>query len=197
MPRPKKSESNASAVVKIEKAFWQLLKTEKYSDITVLRISQESGTNRNAFYYHYKNIDDMARKAFLRNADKDVSRALIAMLLSNSKDDNAMAELTIDSAIVEHSRRIMLCAGSDSPYLNSLVYDQLKKIWFDYMSIREDLLSTEEKIQVRFIFAGLVAVLGSQEIKECPLLMSKLAKTDIGKTFIATIREISTNQLSF
>ena len=64
MARPKKSDKEEMATAKIEKAFWRLLETERYSDITVLRVSQESGVNRNSFYYHYRDIDDLAYTAF-------------------------------------------------------------------------------------------------------------------------------------
>ena len=53
MARQKKSDWNERATVKIENAFWKLLETEHYADITVSRVCQESGTNRNSFYYHY------------------------------------------------------------------------------------------------------------------------------------------------
>ncbi|MBQ7479127.1 MAG: TetR/AcrR family transcriptional regulator [Selenomonadaceae bacterium] len=196
MPRPKKSNQDEMAVTRIEKAFWQLLETEDYSNITVLRISQESGTNRNSFYYHYRNIDDLAHKAFMRNANNDVSKALIAALMSHSCNGNEQSAPIIAPAVLQHSKRIMLCARSNSPYLNHLVHDLLQKIWFDAMSIKEELLSAEEKVQVRFVFAGLVAVLGSQEIKDCPLLMSSLSQTEIGKAFIAALERIALGQQS-
>ena len=77
MARPRKSDRDEMATVKIENAYWSLLETERYSDITVLRVSQEAGINRNSFYYHYKDINDLAYQAFMRNADNEVSRALI------------------------------------------------------------------------------------------------------------------------
>ena len=77
MSRPPKTERDKMATVKIEKAFWSLLETEKYTDITVLRISQEAGINRNSFYYHYKDIDDLAYIAFMNNADNEISKTFI------------------------------------------------------------------------------------------------------------------------
>lgn len=192
MPRPKKSERDEMATVKIENAFWSLLETERYSDITVLRISQEAGTNRNSFYYHYKDIDNLAYKAFMSNAGNDVSKTLITALLSAFQEGHSA--LVFDMSILPHTKRIMLCAGSDSPYLNRLVNDLLKTIWFDSMSIKEESLSVDEKIQVCFIFAGLVAVLGSQETKDNPLSMSTLSQAEIGKAIISTMKKIASRQ---
>lgn len=192
MARPKKADRDEMATVKIENAFWSLLETERYSDITVLRVSQEAGINRNSFYYHYKDIDDLAYKAFMNNANNEVSRTLVSALLSSFQEGQAAP--VIDMSILPHSKRIMLCARSDSPYLNQLVDDLLKTVWFESMSIREELLTEEEKVQVRFISAGLVAVLGSREIKDDPLLMSKLSQTEIGKAIIITMKNIALNQ---
>ncbi len=192
MARPKKADRDEMATVKIENAFWSLLETERYSDITVLRVSQEAGTNRNSFYYHYSDINDLAQKAFMNNADNEVSRTLVAALLAAFRDDKPAP--VFDMSILPHSKRIMLCAASESPYLNRLVTDLLKTIWFKSMSINEEQLSPDERIQVRFVFAGLVSVLGSQEIKDNPLSMSTLSQTGIGKAIMSTMKDIAVRQ---
>ena len=53
MARPKKSAKEEKATVKMESAFWSLLKTKGYAYITVSGIVRESRVNRNSFYYHY------------------------------------------------------------------------------------------------------------------------------------------------
>ena len=62
------------------------------------------------------------------------------------------------------------------------------------ISIREDLLSPEELLQIRFIFAGLVSVLGSPQVREEPELMTKLAQTELGETAIAALKTIAESQ---
>lgn len=194
MARPKKGNLNNLATVKIENAFWRLLEAESYSDITVLRISQESGVNRNSFYYHYEDMNDLAYKAFKNNAGTDVSKALFGVLLMSLQGEKKDLAKAIDPMLISHAQKIMLCAGSDSVFLNQMVYDLLKEIWLDELSIREDLLSTEEQLQLRFIFAGLVSVLGSPEVKEVPRLMTALSQTAIGKTAITTLQSIAESQ---
>ncbi len=192
MARPKKSARDEMATVKIENAFWSLLETEPYSRITVLRITQEAGTNRNSFYYHYEDINDLAFQAFRNNMDNDVSKALVTALMAAFQED--LPTPVIDLSVLPHTKRIMLCAGSDSPYLRQLVSDLLIAVWFESMSIQKDLLSEEEKLQVKFIAAGLVSVLGSEEVRENPLSMSVLSKSEIGKAIIRTMQNIATAQ---
>jgi AcrR family transcriptional regulator len=59
MGRPRKT-TDMTAPVKIENAFWQLLRTDAYSNITIQKLADAAGVNRNAVYYHYENLDDVA-----------------------------------------------------------------------------------------------------------------------------------------
>lgn len=194
MARPRKTEHSEMATVKIENAFWKLLETEKYSDITVLRISQESGVNRNSFYYHYNGMDDLAYQAFKHNAENEASGMLISAFLAVLQSEGNETVPAIDMTILPHSKRIMLCSRSESPYLNQLVRDFLKEIWLDSFSIDEEMLTLEEKLQINFIFAGIVATLGSQEIKDSPLLMLNLVPSEIGRSMLSTMKKISLSQ---
>lgn len=191
MARPKKANNSDFATVKIENAFWRLLEEEAFSDITVLRISQESGVNRNSFYYHYEDMNDLARKAFKSNAGPEVSKALFGVLFMSLQGEKTNLAKAIEPMLISHARKIMLCAGSDSVFLNQMVHDLLKEIWLDELSIREDLLSPKEQLQIRFVFAGLVSVLGSPEVREAPELMMELARTELGETAIAALKSIA------
>ena len=194
MPRPKKSDTNGAAAIKIENAFWDLLKTERYADITVLRVSQEAGVNRNSFYYHYRDIDNLAYLAVKHNAEHEVSRAWIAGLLAAFQGNGAWPAVTADAAILPHAERIILCARSDSSYLKQLITDFLQEVWFDFFSIDKERLSTVEKLQADFVFAGLIATLGSREIQESPASMSLLVRTELGKAILSTIEKIASAQ---
>ena len=196
MARPKKANREDMATVKIENAFWKLLETEQYAAITVLRICQESNINRNSFYYHYKDIDDLAYTAFKNNADANVSGALLSTLLSSFQDNPRQTVTDFDPMILPRSKRIMLCASSDSVFLNRLVRDLLKQNWFEALAIDESLLTVIDALQIDFIFSGLTTVLGSPEIKASPFLMPELARMEIGKAAIATMKSISDKQKS-
>ncbi|MBK0348359.1 hypothetical protein JDW15_06870 [Aerococcaceae bacterium zg-ZJ1578] len=191
MARPRKTDFTNRAVVKIENAFWKLLETEKYTDITVLRIVQDSGVNRNSFYYHYRDIDDLAYQAFKNNTSNDASRMMISSILTVLKCQSEEKISDIDMSILSNSRRVMLCARSESTYLKQLVNDYLKEIWLDSFSIDEERMTTEEKLQIDFIFAGIVTTLGSQEIENNPLLMLRLVSSEIGKSMLSTMKKIS------
>ena len=129
----------------------------------------------------------------MNNADSEVSGTLLTTLLSFQSRD-AKSLVPFDPRIIPHAKRIMLCAGSDSSFLNHMVYERLKEIWLNEFSINEELLSPAEKFQIHFIFSGLVATLGNPELKESPQFMSILSQTDIGKAAVATLKSIALAQ---
>lgn len=191
MARPKKADKDEMATVKIENAFWRLLEKGSYSEITVLRISQESRTNRNSFYYHYRDIEDLAYQAFRHVSDSGASRMLLSALLSTFQGNPAGLRESIDSSVMDAAKHVMLYAGSDSAFLKDMVSNLLKETWFEALAIREDQLTEIEKLQVRFIFAGLVATLGSDAVQNDPDTMPVLSQTEIGRSVIKTMKDIS------
>lgn len=48
---------------RLRAAFWRLLEKRPLASITVRDLVREAGVNKNAFYYHYANLDDLARDA--------------------------------------------------------------------------------------------------------------------------------------
>lgn len=194
MARPKKADTEQAATIRIENAFWKLLEHERFEDITVRLLSQEAGTNRNSFYYHYSDINDLAAKAFINNMNTRVSQLLIGILLHEVNIENPGERPSFDPDLLIHSGHIMLCARSESSYLKELVGGMLKQAWFDAFSINEELLSETESLEVSFVFSGLVAVLGSKEINDSPLKMYELAQTELGKTIIEELKRISASQ---
>lgn len=155
------------------------------------RISQVSGTNRNSFYYHYETLEDLARKAFMRNAA--VAKPLIMSLITRFRfgvDEGFQP----DENLADHAKRVMLCARSESPFLRHLVNEMLREIWFDELGIDENLLTIDEKTEVDFIFGGLVNVLGSNAAAESPLLLTRLAASRVGQTSLTILQDMAEEQ---
>ncbi len=191
MPRPRKDDPQSAAPAKIEAAFWRLLEKVGYPEITVRRISQESETNRNSFYYHYNGLEDLARMAFVNNAER--ARPLVSSLVVGLQG-GVTQQLQLNEEVITHAQRVMLCARSESPFLRRLVNELLRDTWFEELGVDSGRLSPEEMMQVEFIFGGLVAVLGGPEVEESPLIMSALANSDIGRAAIETLKGIAEAQ---
>ena len=193
MSRPKIKSEEDLATTKIENAFWRLLEAEEYAKLTVQQISKESGTNRNSFYYHYEDINDLARTAFRNNAKQVVTQIFSTVLLASENKDY-IPDNTLVLSTLQQSKRLMLCAGSNSAFLNQMVQELLRDIWFEVFGIKKELLTPVENLQVSFIFSGITTILGDPIISKNPLHMIDLTQTDIWQTSFLTIKEIAKSQ---
>ena len=89
MGRPRKKD-DISAPVKIENAFWQLLGIESYSNMTIQKLADAAGVNRNAVYYHYENVDDVAKNALHNFLQKDIVDGFIRQMIGGVGKDSFM-----------------------------------------------------------------------------------------------------------
>lgn len=190
MARPKVTNINDLAVTKIEKTFWELLEIKDFSQITVLEITKQSGVNRNSFYYHYEDINDLASIAFKRKA-QSIIEEIRNPLICAADNPNYTPEPTHILNTLQESKYIILCARSDSKFITKMVQNLLQEIWFDSFKIQKTSLTAEELLQANFIFAGVVSTLGTDEIQDNPMLMLELAKSPIWKAAVSTIRNFS------
>lgn len=187
MGRPRKKD-DISAPVKIENAFWQLLGIESYSNMTIQKLADAAGVNRNAVYYHYENVDDVAKNALHNFLQKDIVDGFIRQMIGGVGKDSFMK---IDEAYMPEIRRIQLCASSDSKYLNQILKDAIKDKWFDKLKIDESKIYETEKLSIEFALSGIVAVLGSEAVANNPLLMLKMPETDMGKAAVKTLLKLA------
>ena len=187
MGRPKK-DLGFAATASIEAAFWRLLETEPYARITVQRLADAAGVNRNALYYHYANVDDVAKKAFTNFLKTDATRQFASLLLNFIRHGQ---RVDIGPEFTQEVKKLQLCACSDSLYLNQMLKNALKDTWFGILHIQEDKLTAAEALSVEFIVSGIVALLGSKATAEDPRLMLTLPETDIGKAALQSLLKLA------
>lgn len=185
MGRPRK-DSDIVATEKIEKALWDLLETEKYSGITIQKIADRAGVNRNAIYYHYENVDDVAKQALLSYMHSDIVEAFIHLIMCDFTHEKRM-----DRDFLQGIKKLQICISSGSAYLNDLLKAEIKKHWFTLLSIEEGKLLAVEKACIEFAMGGIISVLGSKEVMDNPLLLMELIKTDIVKVSFESLQKVS------
>lgn len=180
MGRPKRTEQ-LPAPIKIETAFWHLLGKKEYSDITIQNIADTAGVNRNAVYYHYENVDDVAKHALQNFLHTELVDRFIRQMLSCICQDGFMR---MDEAYMHEIEKIQLCAKSNSKYLNQMLKDSIKDKWFQELNIDESKLCEMELLSIEFALSGVIAVLGSDAVMQNPGLMLKMPETEMGRAAI-------------
>lgn len=185
MGRPRK-DSDIAATAKIEKALWELLETEKYSNITIQKIADRAGVNRNAIYYHYDNVDDVAKQALLNYMHSDVVEVFVHLIMRDFTQKKC-----INADFLQGIKKLQICINSGSIYLNELLKAEIKKNWFHLLNIDERKLSATETACIEFAMGGIISVLGSKEVMGNPMLLMELIETDIVKVSFASLQKVA------
>jgi len=182
MGRPRSDADGLSALGKIENAFWKILENEGYKNITILRLAQETGLNRNSIYYHYQNIEDIAQKAVDHNMENHFVLTFVSALLSSQ------GEFVPNQEIFLHVKRIHLLARSESSLLQSLVKKGLLHAWFEHFNIDASKLSDSDYVTLDFIASGITSMLGSDTFINNPEAIRVFPSTLVAKAAVQTLQ---------
>ncbi|MDO4442851.1 MAG: TetR/AcrR family transcriptional regulator [Slackia sp.] len=186
MARPKKNQEGPSAQERIEQAFWTLLDRNGYEGITVSALSRTANVSPNTFYYHYDNIEAVARKAFGENLIRDIPRFILEG--RHEKLDAVISENK--DSLAQRARRIALFAASESGILRTIVLESFTRIWMDTIGIDEADLSEEERLSVDFIAHGIVSVLARASTLDLARIYPAFLESSLGQGAIAEMRAI-------
>lgn len=185
MGRPKKDSAAPSASEQIEACFWTLLEREGYDKITILRLTQETGLNRNTIYYHYDNVEDIARKAVEHLTDSQIVSDFISELLSGQ------TELMCNPQFVPRIKKLLLLAESESPFLQSFVKTTLLQTWFHCFQIDTSKLSASDWMVLDFMSSGMTSMLGNKALRNAPEALRLFPTTELGKAALHTLQQLS------
>ena len=157
MARPRKDDSGPSACERIKNAFWKMMEEKGYEAITIGALCRTAKVSPNTLYYHFANLEEVARDAFVENMPYELP---ISVLQGRQKQVyGQLAEK--ESPLSLRARRVMLFAGSDSGLLRSMATEYFIDAWLETLDVNRDELAENDLIALRFIASGVTAVLGS------------------------------------
>ncbi len=183
MARPPKNQKGPSASERMINAFWYILEQKPFTKITVSDIVKEAQVNRNAFYYHYENINDLANKAVQGLIAEDGPYIVTEMVKTNGA---YLDEILGNLKRTELLKRIRLIASwHSSPDLTNMLKDAIITTWLKSFDVDRTKLNDEARVILTFAAGGLVEILGKWQagakgIRPQTLISSGMA-TDIAK----------------
>lgn len=157
MGRPRYEPGGVDARGKITAAFWDLIAERPYAEISVLDIVRRAGVNKNTFYYHFTNIDEMAAAAVGESRDTQA----FAQLLASIDAFGADAVGPEDARLHQSFERLGLIAGShSSPALRELLKDTIAQGWCEMFDIDLQAASFADEVSFEFALGGALAIIG-------------------------------------
>ena len=112
MARPKRIEGEPTARQRMEDAFWGMLADMPYHKMTSREVCKRSGVSHNSFYYHFENLDDMARQMLNGLFVPELPLALLS-LVDGSGETAARLEGIPD--LQQRLSRMRLLVSNGSP----------------------------------------------------------------------------------
>lgn len=192
MARPKADSNIPSARERIEDAFWEMLESTPFSQITVSAISSKAGVNHNTFYYHFSSIEDLAEKVFVENMLQELPTIMLPVLSGGASESSRSAGgVPNPTEFSFHFLRARFYAASDSALLTSILRDSITRLWLDAAEIEEPQLNQTERDQLAFIFGGIVSMIAEMGDDADVGRMAELVESPLGKGILASLTAIA------
>ena len=157
MARPRKSSGASDARELLTAAFWDMLGQMPYRKITVKALAARAGLNHNSFYYHFRNMDQLAAYALDATIPKEVEQQVIPRFLSEG-----VAELPFPIESAEPLfQKAKLFAKGDSPELAPVIRAKVENMWLNAAGVDAASLSAKDRIALPFLSAGGIATMGA------------------------------------
>lgn len=197
MPRPRRDPEIMPAQLRLENAFWTLLRERPYGKITVTDIVREAGVNRNSFYYHYSGLPELADAAIMHAVE-----GIPVMGTSTSTDElrqewhRICVEAFNDSEQHERLERLALLAGPHSTVeLTEALRDFIRMTLLGNYNIDYDRASLSTRMLLDFTVGGVVGVLRDWSNLEPRLTIEDLTNADLGSV-AANLRQALSSDTS-
>lgn len=157
MARPRYQRDEQTAREKIVEAFWRMVEDGPYDKVSVRGLVRESGVNKNTFYYHFEDVDDLARQA-----TRDVLEpALLLELLSMMQGGAAHVQARFhDPGFAKRIRRVRTVArAKGTPELQDKLKQAIADAWATARGFAFSDLDEPQRIALEFALGGIMSVL--------------------------------------
>ena len=190
MSRPKYHQGDKTARDKLSDAFWECIEEVAFSKLTVLEVCAQAGLNKNSFYYHYEDIDDMARSIVGETLEQDLP-AIMMSQISQGSVGGLEAIMAQDVAKKRFDHICLLAGKNSSPELQAMLKAMMSDIWCLSLSIDLDSLNQESRIIFEFCLGGIFSLLAFRSNTKSEISMSEMVSTDFGKGILSSVSQLS------
>lgn len=188
MARPVYGTDQPTAKTRIKEAFWQLLSSSSYGQITVKRLCAAAQVNPNTFYYHFESMDDLALDALNDEKLYEIPTFISDKVLM--QNPNALSEALEYIAIDERWQRIRLFVSSDSTILRQHFYDTMEQFWLSLIGVQKEELAETDYLDFSFILHGAMAIIDRQTEQYSLAFIKSLPQRALGQGIIQTLENL-------
>lgn len=190
MARPKYKKGEPTARERIEDAFWELLEEMPYEEITLAALTRAAGVNHNTIYYHFDGLEDVA----ITCANENLAEDLPELMLGGMVAPEDLFRVRKDAyGLFPRIHRLCLLVSPDSPaWLVNHVQEAVMLLWLRSAGYNDwDELDVCRQVNLRFIFSGLLGLLGEYGSKGRLDVIPAFITSDIGRSILLEMQALS------
>ena len=188
MARPSYDKDQPTAKSRLKEAFWKLLAENRYSQITVKKLSSSAQVNTNTFYYHYDSMDDLAFDALNDEKLYEIPSIIRTGILSGTQ--LSLSEALEYIVIGERWKKIRLFITSDSTVLHQLFYDTMEQFWLSIIGVHRENLSEADALDLTFILHGAISIIQKQTGQYSLDFIKSLPDRPLGQGIMQTLENL-------
>ena len=170
MARPRYGDEEETARVKLIRAFWELLAETPYERIGARSVAARAGLNKNTFYYHFENMDALAREAMDGVLVKEIPAAIMAGIGGN----RAPAGAVVAGISQDKAARLAILLSPNGKALQPKLSDVIADTWIGMLGNRGVPLGGDSLVMLRFASGGLVNILRGLGADEISAVIGKI-----------------------
>ena len=157
MPRPRYETGEKTARERLEEAFWACLAEKPFDKITVADVTKRASVNRNTFYYHYVDMNDLARTVARETA---LEPEMITSVLAHIFQGGGSEVLARIPNVEQRADCVYLLAGKNSnAELRQMLRDALMDAWSQAFNLDFKSLDLEGQLAIEFVLGGIMAII--------------------------------------
>ena len=193
MARPP-AHAERSAVQRIEEAFWELLSSMKYDDITIAALARHANINHNTIYYHYRNLDDVAFSLIDKLTDSVPLEVFAQALTQGDMDgrDSIAALVDAHPQVHEMFAHAALIGRSGSSDIIAYLRKRVEERWLGVLGIAPDDAEESLRLLLTFMTGGMLSILST--VDDGDDVVSKIGpifSEGLSQAFVSTLTRLA------
>jgi len=157
MARPHYQVGEKTAREKLVHAFWECLREMPFDKMTIATVVKHAGVNRNTFYYHYQDLDELAREAVGNTALDPLFIRMLLLRFVQGAGSELVEQIPDWEQRVD---RVCLLAGKhSSPELRDLLRQAVLSAWSSAIGFSLEEQDLEGHLALEFRLGGCLSVI--------------------------------------
>lgn len=184
MARPRYEDGEKSAYDRLVDGFWEMLACMPYGRMSVRELLRRTSLAKNTFYYHFDDMDDLARRAVATLTIPELPKLFISGAPATASNLGSML-LAPDNRL--RLQRLSVLLSGNGSALQPLLTENVIEAWKEALGYHDEEVSEYIETLMAFAAGGLVSMLKDTPPDEYVVRFMKVSQHAAIRTCLAEL----------